>query len=139
MNATEDFTIAVNKDGFRVPYRVGVTYKNLTFIHVRKGNEIPTKFLKNIIEHNIELVDVKYKFRKPINLPNGMDISQPEISKTMKINRRKYSQESLTKLYNEKGFSALKEIGKEFGVTDRSYRRLINEILTAQETKQRTG
>ncbi|KKM84041.1 hypothetical protein LCGC14_1303160, partial [marine sediment metagenome] len=42
----------------------------------------------------------------------------------MKIKKRKYSQNPLTKVYNDDGFSALKKIGEEFGTTDRSYRRL---------------
>ncbi len=137
MKAIEDFVIAVNKKGFRVSYRVGVEYKDLTFIKVKKGGEIPEKFIKEIIARNLELVDVKYVFRVP-QLPKEY---MPEIvtPKVMKIKKRKYTQESLTKIRNEGGFPALKKIGEEFDVTDRSSKRIITEILIAQEERQRKG
>ena len=137
MKATEDFVIAINKDRVRVPFRVGVKYKDIEFIKVKKGAEIPDEFLKDIVHNRIELVDVEYKFRKPI-LPPELERNIP-VSKVMKIKSRKYSRESLTQVLNEGGFSALKKIGKEFGVTDRSSRRLMNEILTVQSERQRRG
>ncbi len=138
MKATEDFVIALNKDRVRVSYRVGVEYKDIEFIEVKKGKEIPEEFIKNIIEHSIQLVDVQYKNRVPI-LPKELQPGSKPVSKKMEIKKRKYTQDSLTKIKNEQGFSALKEIGKEFGVTDRSSNRLIIEILREQEEKQRAG
>ncbi len=138
MKAIEDFVIALNKDRVRVSYRVGVEYKDIEFIEVKKGKEIPEEFIKNIIEHSIQLVDVQYKNRVPI-LPKELQPEPKLISKKMEIKKRKYTQDSLTKIKNEQGFSALKEIGKEFGVTDRSSNRLIIEILREQEEKQRAG
>ncbi len=138
MKAIEDFVIALNKDRVRVSYRVGVEYKDIEFIEVKKGKEIPEEFIKNIIEHSIQLVDVQYKNRVPI-LPKELQPEPKPVSKKMEIKKRKYTQDSLTKIKNEQGFSALKEIGKEFGVTDRSSNRLIIEILREQEEKQRAG
>ncbi len=80
---------------------------------------------------------LEYKDMKPI-LPKEYE-RVVEMPKKMKIERRKYSQESLTILYGKEGFSALKKIGEEFGVTDRSSRKLIVEILRAQEERQRKG
>ena len=140
MKAGEDLTIIIDKkSGAIVPYKSGDSKRGLIFETIKKGEVIPTKFLKRFIDHNLELIDgVIYKDKVPTNLPKG--IWKPELfSKKMVIKKRKYSQTSLTELYNEKGFSALKKIGEEFGVTDRSYRRLINEILTVQTERQRKG
>lgn len=139
MKSIEDFIIVTNKDGTRVPYRDGDSKEGLEFIEVKKGTEIPNKFLKEIAEKNLHLVaGVEFKDMIPINLPEGIGISPPILTE-FKVKKRKYSQESLTKIYNEKGFSALKEIGTEFGVTDKSSKKLITEILRAQEEKQRAG
>ncbi len=137
MKATKDFNIILNEGGVRVPYKEGDDKTNLKFIEVKKGGEIPDDFLKSIIETNIEIVDVEYKNKRPI-LPKEL-YNPPEKSKSMRINKRKYSQDGLNVTYNKEGFSALKKIGEEFGVTDRSARKLIGEILRAQEEKQRKG
>ena len=140
MKAAEDIVIAQNKDDVIVPYKSGYPTKDLKITEIKKGEEIPKQFLKRFAERNLEwIADVKYINKVPVNLPTELELNLPEVSKTMKIEKRKYSQESLTKIKNEKGFSALKEIGKEFGVTDRSSKRLITEILREQEVKQRKG
>ena len=138
MKATEDFAIIVNKERIRVPYKEGDSKEGLKFIQVKKNKEIPTEFISYILAKNLELVDVEYKDKRPI-LPKGLEINPPEEPKKMKIKRRKYTQDSLNTIYDEQGFSALKNIGKEFGVTDRSSRKLVVEILRAQEEKQRAG
>ena len=141
MKAGEDLVIIRNKDGTTVPYKEGDSKDDLTFTTIKKGKEIPKEFLKRYVEHNIEKIgDVIYKDSFPINLPKDLEVPAP-VAKEMKIKKRKYSQDSLYEIYNdkEKGFSALKKIGEEFGVTDRSSRRLIVEILRAQEERQRAG
>ncbi len=138
MKASEDFEIVIDKDGHRVPYKSGDSKAGLKFIKVKKDTEIPKDYLKEIAERNINLVaGVVYKYMVPQNLPEGVGISV--VSKTLKIKKRKYTQNSLTKIKNEQGFSALKKIGKDFGVTDRSSKRLITEILKVQEERQRKG
>lgn len=138
MKASEDFVIVLDKEGRRVPYKSGALKEGLKFIEVKKGTEIPKSHIKTIAEKNINLVaGIEYLDKVPQNLPEGVGI--PVVSKKLKIKKRQYSQESLTKIKNEEGFSALKEIGAKFGVTDRSSKRLITEILKAQEEKQRAG
>ena len=138
MKALDNLVIVLDKNGHRVPYKHGDSKAGLKFIEVKKGTEIPKAYLKDIAERNIELLaGIEYKDKVPQNLPEGVGI--PVVSKKLKIKKRQYTQESLTKIKNEKGFSALKEIGAKFGVTDRSSRRLITEILNAQEEKQRAG
>ena len=140
MKAGEDLIIIRNKEGVTVPYKEGDSKEGLTFKTVKKGTEIPIDSLKRFVERNIEKIgDVRYIDNFPVNLPKGFGIIPAEVPKTMKIKRRKYSQDSLTALYDEQGFSALKKIGEEFGVTDRSSSRLIVEILRAQEERQRAG
>jgi len=135
MKAAEDIVIIKNKEGIIVPYKSGDSKAGLTFKVIKKGSEIPYDILVRMVARNIEKVaDVKYLDKIPINLPKGL-YSKPEPEK-MVIKRRKYSQDSLTGIYDEKGFSALKKIGEEFGVTDRSSRRLIVEILRAQEEQR---
>ena len=138
MKATQDFELAFDETGAKVSFRRGYPNKDLKIVKVKKGDEIPSNLLKGIVESNLGLVDVKYEFRRPVNLPKEV-YSPPEAPTTMKIKKRKYTQNSLTKIRNEGGFPALKKIGEEFGVTDRSSKRLITEILKAQEERQRKG
>jgi len=137
MKAIQDFEIIVDSGGVRVPYKEGDSFAGLTKIKVKKGQEVPKEFLKAVIEFNLDYLDVVYEDKKPI-LPKGWEKSVPVVSKKMKIHKRKYSQESLTKIKNEQGFAALKKIGLEFGVTDRSSARLTTEILAVQEERQRS-
>ena len=140
MKAAEDIELVFHKiDKVIVPYKDGSSKKDLEFIKIKKGTEIPDKYLERFVRYNLELIaGVIYKDQVPTNLPKGL--WKPELTSTkLVIKKRKYSQESLTTIYNNKGFSALKKIGEEFGVTDRSYRRLINEILTVQTERQRKG
>lgn len=140
MKAGEDLVIIREKDGTIVPYKEGDPKKHLTFKVIKKGTEIPAEFLKRIVERNIEKIgDVRYVDKFPVNLPKELGLVPTPTPKTMKIKKRKYSQESLNVIYNEQGFPALKKIGQEFGVTDRSSRRLIVEILREQEERQRDG
>ena len=137
LKATKDFVIILSKSGMRIPYKEGDDKKDLKFIKVQKGKDIPKEFAQQIVDRNLELLDLEYKEMKPV-LPKEL-IRTIEEPKEMKIKKRKYSQDSLNTVYDEEGFSALKKIGEEFGVTDRSSRRLIVEILRAQEERQRTG
>ena len=142
MKAGEDLVIIRNKDGTTIPYKEGDSKEDLTFTTIKKGKEIPREFLKRFVEHNIEKIgDVIYKDKFPINLPKDLGIVPAPVAKEMKIKKRKYSQDSLYEIYNEKGFSALKKIGLEFDppVKDNSSRRIIVEILRAQEERQRDG
>ena len=142
MKAGEDLIIIIDESGTLVPYKEGDSKDGLTFKTIKKGTEIPGEFLKRFIERNLEKIgDVIYKDKVPINLPKDLGLTTPPVSKKMKIKRRKYSQESLTEIYNKDGFSALRKIGQEFDppVIDRSYRRIIVEILRAQEERQRLG
>ncbi len=139
MKAGEDLVIIRNKDGTVVPYKSGDSTKDLTFTTIKRGKDIPKEFLKRYIDRNIEKIgDVEYKDKFPVNLPKGFEKTLVPVSKVMKIKKRKYSQDSLNTIYDEKGFSALKKIGEEFDVTDRSSKRLIIEILRAQEERQRS-
>ncbi len=138
MKAGEDLVIIRNKEGSIVPYKSGDPTKDLTFTIIKKGKDIPKEHLKRLVERNIEKIgDVEYKDKFPINLPKELGKVPTPPSEPMKVKKRKYSQDSLYEIYNDKGFSALKKIGEEFGVTDRSSRRLIVEILKAQEERQR--
>ncbi len=134
VKAKEGFEIVLDKAGNRVPYKEGYPKTDLKFIKVKKGEEIPSKFLKDIANHNIHLLaDVKFKDMRPINLPKelGLDPSKPKVKK-------EYTKESLTEIYEEKGFSALRAIGDKFGVKGRSLKGLIADILKAQEQRKET-
>ena len=140
MKASEDLVIVRNENGVIVPYKEGDSKKDLTFKVIKKDTEIPKEFLKRFVERNIEKIgDVKYIDKFPVNLTKELGIKPTPVAKEMKIKKRKYSQESLTEIRNKGGFSALKKVGEEFGVTDRSSKRLIIEILRAQEERQRNG
>ena len=141
MKAIQDFVLHVRADGAqnRIPFKEGDLTKNVKVINVLKGKEIPQKYLREIILKNPELADLQYSEKRPINIPKDLGIVLPEPSKKpMKILPRKYSQSSLNEIYNKEGFAALKKIGEQFDppVTDRSSRRIIVEILKAQEEER---
>jgi len=139
MKAAKDFDVVLNKEGTtRVSYRMGYPKDNIKIIKIKKGETIPKEFVKGLIERNIENVELEWKEHRPI-IPPGLGVELPEPSKKMRIPKRKYTLESLTIISNEKGLSALKKIGAEFGVTDRSKNKLISEILREQEKRQREG
>ncbi len=139
MKAKQDFVIHVDKDGNLV--------SDGTEIKVEKGEDVDKKLtpgqVLTLLVHLPDFLDVqksagiiklnpeeekKYDFHpKPEVVP--------EHDKVMKITKRKYSYESLLELYEKEGIKSLKEIGAKFTppVTDRSGKKLINEILAAQE------
>ncbi len=136
MKALQDFVIITNEGGTRITYKEGAPKKGLIFTQIKKGKEVPRRFLKDLVEKNLNLLDIIYVEKRPTNIPKDLGVVLPEPPKEMKIKKRKYSQDSLNIIFNEKGFSELKKIGQTFGVTDRSSRRLIVEILKAQEEQQ---
>jgi len=58
---------------------------------------------------------------------------QEQAERVKKVAGRLYTQEQLEKIADEEGINGLREIGKKFGVTDRSIAGLIREILQAQK------
>ena len=131
VKAKEGFEIVLDKAGNRVPYKEGDPKTGLKFIKVEIGKEIPSKFLKDIAKHNIHLLaDIKFKDMRPINLPKELEL-EPSKSKV----KKEYTKESLTEIYEKKGFSALRAIGDKFGVKGRSLKGLIRDILKSQEQR----
>ena len=149
MKATEDILIVLNKEqNVRVPYKDGDSKKGLDISVIKKGQEIPDRYARQFAEKNLEYLDIKYKNKSPI-FPEGFQVIEPPVSKKLKIKNRKFSQNSLTKIANEKGgLEKLKKIGKELGeklgvkkpeMTDRSRSKLVVELLKLQEQLQRKG
>ena len=140
MKASQEFTMFIDKHGQRASYKEGDDMKDLKRVVIKKGQEVPPAYVKELIEGNLDLLDVVYVNKVP-QLPKEWDkvIKKKPVPRTLKIKKREYSQESLTVIYNKKSFAALRIIGDRFGVKDRSSRKLITEILKAQEEKQRAG
>ncbi len=136
MKAAQDFVIYTNKEGTRVPYKQGDDKTNIKEIEVKKGDEIPKEYLKDFVTRNIEYVDVKFVNKQPI-LPEGWKLIPKKVPKTMIIKKRKYSQESLTVIYNKKGQDGIQKIAEEeFGIVVKRYTRyskIVNDILKKQE------
>lgn len=139
MKAAQEFTLYIDNNGQITSYKEGDD-KKVKKLTVKVGADIPKAYEKEIVERNIEYADIEYIHKVP-QLPKhlGAVIKPITTAKKMKINKRQHSKESLLKLYNDKGFSALRAIGIKFKVKGRSSMGLINDILNAQEEKQRTG
>lgn len=137
MKAIQDFILYIDDNGQRTSYKEGESKKVKKLI-IRKGVEIPKDYIKEIVEKNLEYVDVQYINKVP-QLPKDLAPPPKPVVKDFKIKKREHSMESLTKLYDEKGFSALRDIGDKFNVKGRSKHGLITDILNAQEEKQRKG
>ncbi|MHA1827946.1 MAG: hypothetical protein ACTSX6_04780 [Candidatus Heimdallarchaeaceae archaeon] len=137
MKAKQDFVIHVTKDtGDPISYKEGEPMTNIKKIVVKKGDEVPEDILQNIYLFNRDFLEIQYKDGVPVLPKELQDKKSPPL-----IPKRKYSMESLHKVYEKKGLQGLKEIGAKFDppITDRSHKRLISEILTAQEKIQREG
>ena len=138
MKARQDFEIGIDKQGERV---IGLDKPLSKKLYFKVGDEVPDKYLKDLIQFNREFLDIEYINGKP-NVPDEL---QPKV--IPKIIPRKYSQEILTKLINSLGKAkALEELKKilkeEFNETTTSKDPnfiAFTKILTAQERIRRTG
>lgn len=131
MKAKQDFVIYVDSGNVPVPYKSGEDKKGIKAITVKKGKDIPKEIEEYILHTNRDFIDRSSEIPKELK-----DKTPPPI-----VRERKYSEEYLYKVYEKKGLTGLKEIGEKFNpsITDRSHRRLINEILAAQNRIRRTG
>lgn len=86
--------------------------------------EIPGLIIdgKQVTRDNIHEFEISKKVDKPRELKE--EVKEPE-----KVKSNLYKKEDLEKL----SFKELKEIGKEFGTTDRSKKNLIKEIIRLQK------
>lgn len=139
MKAKQDFEIVTNKEGTtRVPYKGDSGVK---VIKVKKGSEIPKEWLQDIVEKNPDFVEIEYSEGVPQNLPKGMSIPKPVVSKKAQVPKRKYTQNNLTTVYNKDGQDGLQKIAEEeFGIVVPKYTRyskIINWILEKQEEQRR--
>ena len=130
VKARQDFTLYLDKSGNPLSYKEGDPLGEARKVSVKKGKEVPSEVL-NLVFYNIpDYLDLKYK-NNDIVISKELEVELKKIPKKSK-KQEKYTKESLLEVLDKKGFKALKLIGKKFNVTDRSSRRLIQEILNAQ-------
>lgn len=135
MKARQDFLLALDKKGNRVSF-TGVE-KGVEEVLIEKGKEVPDRYVHDLVLRNPDFLDLKFEEgrvvlseaeQKKFDLPDGkLPVPKPKVIK------REHSNESLVKLYNAEGMDGLKKVGEKFNVTDRSHKKLINEILREQE------
>lgn len=138
MKAKQQFVVYLDKEGNPTSYYSGEP-KEVTKKEFKVNDEVPDALVADLLKSNPDYLQVEYK-------AGQFDLTEEELvkfnMKSGKIERPpivepRYSQENLTKIFNEKGLKGLKEIGDKFGVTDRSSKNLIMEILKAQEKHRR--
>ncbi len=137
MKARQDFVMYVNKDGVPIPHKSGEPLEEgAKKITVLRKHDVPQEIEKDVLMHNKEFLDIKFKDGKPVVPEHLQDVKAPPL-----LEKRKYSEEGLYKVFEKDGMEGLKKIGATFTplVTDRSRNRLITEILAAQERIRRTG
>lgn len=123
MKAAQDFELYENNEGNLVPYYSGDSLTGIKKISVKKGEDIPSKHLKDLVNHLPDYVELKYK--------NNDMIIPEELRKKPKKEEKKlkgYTKEEL----NDMNFSKLKEIAEKLGQTGRSKTGLIKDILANQ-------
>lgn len=132
MKAKQDFVVHISTDtGSPVSYKEGEPIKGIKKLEIKKGKEVPGEIERYIFLFNKDFLDLEYKDGVPQNVPEDFkQLTPPPI-----IPKRKYTEEGLNKVYEKSGLEGLKKIGAKFDppITDRSYKRLITEILIAQE------
>ena len=146
MKARQDFELYIDKSTNNITsYCSGDSKSHLKELKFKIGDDIPNDYIKDLLMHLPDYVEIEYKDGNMILPETGKKIVGPKIEKPERpkakprIPRREYSMESLTIVFNSKGLAGLKEIAKNFKdekgntLTDRSSRRLIAEILKAQD------
>ncbi len=128
VKARQDFVLYLDKSGNPLPHKEGEPLGEARKVLVKRGKEVPSEVLKLVFNNIPDYLDLKYK--------NNNILTTPEIEKALEEKPskvpKKYTKESLLEVLAKKGFKVLKLIGKKFNVTDRSSKRLIQEILNAQ-------
>ena len=139
MKAKQNFVVYLDNQGNMTSYYSG-EQKEVTKLSFKIEEEVPDNLAADLLKTNPDFLQVEYEGGQfkltdeelvKFNLKSGK-IERPAIVEP------RYSQENLTKIFNEKGMKGLKEIGNNFGVTDSSSKNLIMEILRAQEEYRRT-
>lgn len=137
MKAAQDFVIHVNSNGDMIGYKSGEEPKPDKTINIKKGDIIPDDYVKEFLMFNREYLDIDYVDGHPKlteKEKEKYDTKKPE-----PLVGNIYTQEELIKIKNKEGLEGLKKIGTKFGVTDRSKKNLITEILEAQDKSRREG
>ena len=137
VKARQDFELYLDKSGNPRSYKEGEPLGETIKVSVKKGEDVPSEVL-NLVFNNIpDYLDLKYKnndivISKELKLELEKKHKIPKKLKLEPKKQEKYTKESVLEILDKKGFKALKLIGKKFNVTDRSSKRLIQEILDAQ-------
>ncbi len=143
MKARQDFEICVDKEGNRLSFTDKIP-EGAKLHKFKVGDEVPKKFLGDLLTFNSDYLDVKLKDGEMV-LPEGIEVDKKAREKVRShiAKNPKYSQEGLYQKLNKMGFKAFREWAKKkfekFKLTDRSGRVLIVEILNLQETLREKG
>ena len=126
MKAAQDFVIYEGKEGHLVPYYSGDSLDGIKKISIKKGEEIPSKHLKDLVNHIPDYVELEY-VNNDIVIPKELR-KKPKKAKDEKKEKKGYTKEELDNMR----FSKLKSMAKEMGHTGRSKSGLIKHILENQ-------
>jgi len=136
MKARQEFVLHIDEKGNKIPWK-GDLKKGIKELKIKKGDEVPKEFIKDLIVYNLDLLDVQFKEGRPVLPEEYVPTKAPE--PIVKI--KKHTQNKLTKVYNAGGQDALEKIAvEEFGITIPKYTRygkIINWILEKQEEQGR--
>jgi len=140
MKAAQDFEICIDKEGNRVSNYSSEIPKDAKIHKFKVGEEVPNKFLPDLIIFNPDYLKIEYKDGKMI-LPKEVEVNKESKERKRKyLQPPKYTQESLQEKRNKLGWKKFREWAKEkFNTTDRSSSQLIVEILKIQEEKKEAG
>ena len=141
MKAKQNFVVYLDKNENMTPYYSGES-KEVKELKFKVNDEVPDILVADLIKTNPDYLQVEYasgqfklteEEKKRFNLVSGK-IERPPL-----VPPRKYSQDSLTKILNEKGVEELKKIAEEeFGMeVKKASKTLLTKILLEQEQRRR--
>ena len=141
MKAKQNFVVYLDKNENMTPYYSGES-KEVKELKFKVNDEVPDIIVADLIKTNPDYLQVEYasgqfklteEEKKRFNLVSGK-IERPPL-----VPPRKYSQDSLTKILNEKGVEELKKIAEEeFGMeVKKASKTLLTKILLEQEQRRR--
>ena len=142
MKAKQNFVLYLDSNRNPVSYYSGESMDGKIVVKLQKGDEIPDDLVSTLLKRLPDYVDVEYKagqFVLTDEEKKRFGMASGKIEVTPIVTPRKYSQNSLTVIYNKEGVKELKRIAEEeFNMKDvKASKSLITAILLKQEESRR--
>ena len=142
MKAKQNFVVYVDSNKNLVSHYSGNSMEGKTEMKFKVNEEVPDFLVADLIKSNPDLLQVEFEagqFKLTEEEKKRFNLSSGKIERPPIVSPRKYSQDSLTRILNEKGIEELKRIAEEeFKMNvQKPTKTLLTKILLEQEKQRR--